>query len=90
VEDLSGAARSVWAKSVNDDGAWLPLWQHMDDSADIAGGLFDRWLSPPLVGLLAANAGMILSPGARLGSQPRAPRELGPVLRSDMGSVLGR
>ena len=42
---LSDAARSVWAKSLNEDGAWLPLWQHMDDSADIAGGLFDRWLS---------------------------------------------
>jgi CRISPR-associated endonuclease/helicase Cas3 len=50
---LSGAARSVWAKSLNADGAWLPLWQHMDDSAAIAGGLFDQWLPPHVVGLLA-------------------------------------
>ena len=51
---LSPAARSVWAKSLNGDGAWLPLWQHMDDSADIAGGLFDAWLAPPVVEVLAA------------------------------------
>jgi len=51
---LSTAARSVWAKSLNDDGAWLPLWQHMDDAADIAGGLFDAWLAAPVVEVLAA------------------------------------
>jgi len=50
---LSEAARSVWAKSPNADGAWLPLWQHMDDSADIAGGLFDRWVSSSVVEVLA-------------------------------------
>lgn len=50
---LSDAARSVWAKSPNTEGAWLPLWQHMDDSADIAGGLFDTWLAPSAVELLA-------------------------------------
>lgn len=55
--DLSDAARSVWAKSPNNDGAWLPLWQHMDDSADIAGGLFDGWLSPHVVGLLSEPFG---------------------------------
>lgn len=54
---LSEAARSVWAKSLNADGAWLPLWQHMDDSADIAGGLFDRWVSSSVVDVLAAPFG---------------------------------
>jgi CRISPR-associated endonuclease/helicase Cas3 len=54
---LSSAARSVWAKSLNDDGAWLPLWQHMDDSSDIAGGLFDGWLSPSVIELLASPFG---------------------------------
>ena len=54
---LSTAARSVWAKSLNDDGAWLPLWQHMDDSSDIAGGLFDGWLSPSVVELVASPFG---------------------------------
>jgi hypothetical protein len=51
---LSAPARSVWAKSFNEDGAWLPLWQHMDDSADIAEGLFDGWLASSVVELLAA------------------------------------
>ena len=54
---LSEAARSVWAKSLNADGAWLPLWQHMHDSADIAGGLFDKWLSSSVVEVLAAPFG---------------------------------
>ncbi|WP_238816046.1 HD domain-containing protein [Nocardia brasiliensis] len=49
---LSEAARSVWAKSPNAVGEWLPLWQHMDDSADVAGHLFDRWLAPSVVELL--------------------------------------
>lgn len=54
---LSAAARSVWAKSLNSQGFWLPLWQHMDDAADVAGGLFDRWLSGIQVGLLAQPFG---------------------------------
>ncbi|WP_378741356.1 CRISPR-associated helicase Cas3' [Nocardia brasiliensis] len=54
---MSEAARSVWAKSPNDVGAWLPLWQHMDDSADVAGHLFDQWLAPSVVELLAAEFG---------------------------------
>lgn len=55
--ELTRAARSVWAKSLNDDGAWLPLWRHMDDSSDIASGLFDRWLPRPVVNLLATPFG---------------------------------
>lgn len=54
---LSEAARSVWAKSVTEDGSWLPLWQHMDDAADIAGLLFDQWLAPQVVQLLADEFG---------------------------------
>jgi len=54
---LSRAARSVWAKSVDEGGGWLPLWQHMDDSADVAGALFDDWLAPSVVRLLAAEFG---------------------------------
>lgn len=52
---LSDAGRAVWAKSPDKAGAWLPLWQHMDDAADIAGFLFDTWASPHLRELLAAN-----------------------------------
>lgn len=51
---LSKAARSVWAKSPNSDGGWLPLWQHMDDSASVAGALYDSWLSRLVVDLLSA------------------------------------
>ena len=50
---LSSAARAVWAKSLNGEGAWLPLWQHMDDAADIAGQLFDDWLPPAVAALIA-------------------------------------
>jgi CRISPR-associated helicase Cas3/CRISPR-associated endonuclease Cas3-HD len=49
---LSEAARSVWAKSL-DEGAWLPLWQHLYDSADIAGALVDHWLAPAVIDLFA-------------------------------------
>lgn len=54
---LSEAARSVWAKSINEAGAWLPLWRHLDDSAEVAGLLFDRWLAPMVVQRLAEEFG---------------------------------
>lgn len=50
---LGNAARSVWAKSPDNNGRWLPLWQHMDDSADVAGWLFDNWLARSVRELLA-------------------------------------
>ncbi|GAA5112708.1 CRISPR-associated helicase/endonuclease Cas3 [Haloechinothrix salitolerans] len=50
---LSEAARSVWAKSTDQHGGWLPLWKHMDDAADVASALFDRWLPPSVVRLFA-------------------------------------
>lgn len=50
---LSDAARSVWAKSTGEGGGWLPLWQHMDDSAAVAGELFDRWLAQHVIQLFA-------------------------------------
>lgn len=53
--ELSAEARSVWAKSVDETGGWLPLWQHMDDSAEIAGGLFDHWLAPSVTQLFATE-----------------------------------
>ncbi|MFD7161745.1 CRISPR-associated helicase Cas3' [Kribbella sp. NPDC059898] len=52
---LSTAARSVWAKSPGRSGAWLPLWQHMDDSAAVARALVDDWLAPAVVRLLAED-----------------------------------
>ncbi|MBE1877456.1 CRISPR-associated endonuclease Cas3'' [Myceligenerans pegani] len=46
-----GAASSLWGKtSVDADGVltWLPLIQHMEDSAAVAGRLWDRWLPAQL------------------------------------------
>ena len=53
VVGLGDPARSVWAKSLDADGAWLPLWQHMDDAAAVAAGLFDRWLPGSVRRILA-------------------------------------
>ncbi|MET7394298.1 CRISPR-associated helicase Cas3' [Dactylosporangium sp. NPDC005572] len=46
---LSDAARSAWGKTDRTGIApvgWLPLWRHLADSADVAGRLWDHWLSP--------------------------------------------
>ena len=42
--DLSALTRSFWAKS-GDSGSWLSVVQHLMDAADIAGLLFDDYLS---------------------------------------------
>lgn len=42
--DLSELARSFWAKS-GDSGCWLSVVQHLMDAADVAGLLFDDYLS---------------------------------------------
>lgn len=55
------AMKVAWAKSWPmrapglDVEAWLPLWQHMDDAADVAGLLWDEWL-PASVRELTARA----------------------------------
>jgi CRISPR-associated endonuclease/helicase Cas3 len=45
----SSAARSVWAKTSRNPDThevrdWMPLWQHLDDTAAVAGRLWDDWL----------------------------------------------
>ncbi|MFB9346008.1 CRISPR-associated helicase Cas3' [Streptomyces heliomycini] len=52
---LGEPARSVWAKHDRDTDGWLPLWRHMEDSAAVAGLLWDRWL-PVGVRRLVAEA----------------------------------
>lgn len=52
---LSEPARSVWAKSLDENGGWLPLWQHMDDAADVAAHLFDQWLARAAVRALSLD-----------------------------------
>jgi CRISPR-associated endonuclease/helicase Cas3 len=50
---------SVWAKSGRDDqnriAAWLPLHQHLDDTAGVAGLLVDHWISPHVIALVAQD-----------------------------------
>ncbi|RQX12633.1 CRISPR-associated helicase Cas3' [Micromonospora arida] len=46
---LGDAARSAWGKTDRTGTSpvgWLPLWRHLADSADVAGRLWDHWLSP--------------------------------------------
>ncbi|MFD8375801.1 CRISPR-associated helicase Cas3' [Streptomyces sp. NPDC059688] len=50
---LGGPARSVWAKHDRDGGGWLPLWRHMEDSAAVAGLLWDGWVPPAIRALIA-------------------------------------
>ncbi|WP_445330569.1 CRISPR-associated helicase Cas3' [Streptomyces sp. GSL17-111] len=52
---LNGPVLSVWAKHDRDFGGWLPLWRHMEDSAAVAGLLWDEWL-PLSVRRLVADA----------------------------------
>ncbi|GIJ52210.1 CRISPR-associated helicase/endonuclease Cas3 [Virgisporangium aliadipatigenens] len=45
---LSEATRCVWGKtdrSGTSPVGWLPLWRHLADTADVAGRLWDDWLS---------------------------------------------
>ncbi|MEU7753758.1 CRISPR-associated helicase Cas3' [Micromonospora sp. NPDC049171] len=46
---LGDAARSAWGKTDRTGTStvgWLPLWRHLADTADVAGRLWDYWLSP--------------------------------------------
>ncbi|MGX1487746.1 hypothetical protein RKD41_000005 [Streptomyces tendae] len=45
----------MWAKHDRDSDGWLPLWRHMEDSAAVAGLLWDQWL-PSGVRRLVAEA----------------------------------
>src|SRR6201999_1736773 len=50
-------AWSVWAKSGRDDSkrlsGWLPAYQHLDDTAGVAGLLVDHWVSPQVIARMA-------------------------------------
>lgn len=53
VGQLGAPARSVWAKHDRDTDGWLPLWRHMEDSAAVAGLLWDQWLPAGIRRLVA-------------------------------------
>ncbi len=44
--DVPAIVKAVWAKSVNKDGEWLTLEQHMRDSGEVGRWLVDNWLPP--------------------------------------------
>ena len=50
---LQGPVLKVWAKHDRDSDAWLPLWRHMEDSAAVAGLLWDEWLPLSVCKLIA-------------------------------------
>ncbi|MFE9867834.1 HD domain-containing protein [Streptomyces sp. NPDC005506] len=52
---LDGPVLTVWAKHDRDSDGWLPLWRHLEDSAAVAGLLWDSWL-PASVRKLIASA----------------------------------
>lgn len=54
---LSTAARAFWAKS-GDGEEWLPLAQHMLDSACVAERLWDHWVSDSVTASLSAETGL--------------------------------
>lgn len=59
--DLSTAARSVWAKThydrddPRDVPEWMALWRHLDDTAAVAGRLWDQWLPGSVRRVVAAT-----------------------------------
>lgn len=55
---ITQACWSVWAKSGWDGkhlSAWLPLYQHLDDTAGVAGLLVDHWVSPQASAVVAQD-----------------------------------
>ena len=54
-EGLSTATQRVWAKHVQTDEAWLPLWRHMADSGAVAARLWDHWLPEQARRLVSAD-----------------------------------
>ncbi|AEE44655.1 CRISPR-associated helicase/endonuclease Cas3 [Cellulomonas fimi] len=59
--------RVVWAKSWPYDvppSHWAPLWRHLDDTADVAGLLWDHWLADDIRSLLASGV-----PGGAAGAR---------------------
>ena len=59
---LSGDVRAAWAKSDVDHATgellgWLPLYQHLADTAAVAAFVWDDWLPPSIKDYIAADAG---------------------------------
>lgn len=55
---LAAGVASVWAKSPDGDGNWLPLYQHLRDTAAVARWLWDNWLPDRTRAVLAESLGL--------------------------------
>ncbi len=53
----TAATRTAWGKTRPDDGSWLPLPVHLEDTAAVAGWLWDHWLPPITRARIAAAVG---------------------------------
>ena len=47
----------AWAKSLDQEGCWLPLWQHQDDSAEVARRLWWEWMPESARRVVSADLG---------------------------------
>ncbi|NEC68303.1 CRISPR-associated helicase Cas3' [Streptomyces sp. SID9727] len=63
---LTAPARTVWAKHDRGTDGWLPLWRHMEDSAAVAGLLWDAWLPANVRALISSELPEGLRDGRRL------------------------
>ncbi|WP_349775385.1 HD domain-containing protein [Streptomyces vilmorinianum] len=72
---LGGPVLTLWAKHDRDCDGWAPLWQHLEDSAALAGLLWDRWLPGGVRRLIGAALPGDEADGRRLaGVRGRCPR----------------
>lgn len=67
-DDVEAALAVAWAKSSphQDPERWLPLWQHLDDTADVAGFLWDDWVAPSVRATISTGLPGGLDDGRRL------------------------
>lgn len=56
---LSRQVLSAWAKSRRETDEWLSLWRHSEDSAEVAGYLWDYWLADSTHAYLSAGMGEV-------------------------------
>lgn len=74
---LTGPVRTVWAKHDWDSEGWLPLWRHMEDSAAVAGLLWDTWLPANVRKLVGAALPDCQRDGRRLAVWLAAVHDIG-------------
>ncbi|WP_225844908.1 CRISPR-associated helicase Cas3' [Streptomyces sp. HPF1205] len=74
---LSKAARRTWGKHDRDTEDWLPLRQHMADSAAVAGKLWDEWLPRNIRELVAEVLPTGMDDGRRLAVWLAASHDIG-------------